>query len=74
MSTPSALLIRPVITCPVCLTVRCVTVEGRLWVHGPRAGRCPGSRLHPEAARDVAARAISWARPVHTVNPTGGVL
>jgi hypothetical protein len=68
VTLPAALLIRPAATCPVCQRRCCLTVEGRLWIHGPRAGRCPGSRLHLEAARHIAqlARGFEWIHPSDT--------
>lgn len=67
MTLPAALLVRPAACCPVCQQQRCLTIEGRFWIHGPIAGRCPGSRLHLEAARHVAQlRDTEWIRPSDT--------
>jgi len=52
--------------CPVCRHHHCLTVDGRLWTHGPRRARCRGSRLRMEAAR-LAARTVR-RRPIVDVH------
>lgn len=42
-------------TCPVCGHLHAVTTRGRLWTHGPRGGRCHGSRQTIRAALAAAA-------------------
>lgn len=50
--------------CPVCHREHALTVEGRLWTHGPLRARCRGSRLRLEAAR-WAARTVRGITTIH---------
>jgi hypothetical protein len=65
--------------CPCCSAEHALTLDGRLWTHGPRTARCRGSQRTPEGARAAARRPapVTRRRPTRrsavqlTLTPTG---
>jgi hypothetical protein len=57
--------------CPCCSAEHALTLDGRLWTHGPRTARCRGSQRTPEGARAAARRPapVTRRRP-----PYGGAV